>query len=79
MRILFKHKTGFDSKGRNGFINTHGVEITRLGMSNEPEDTVWFEPITSRGAISEACRVVISFDAIDEVIESLQQLKKEKP
>ena len=70
-RIVYPTFTEFDSKGRSGFIRTTGVEVRDLGGS----DSIVLEPITSRGATSEACRIILHRSSLDRVIEALQSIK----
>lgn len=72
--ITFGRRTYFESKGRNGFVATTGVSLTRIGRSGEADDCVFIEPINSRGHLSDAARVVVAFDALPEVIKTLQEL-----
>ena len=56
-RIRFD-RTKFDSKGRNGYIGTTGINVVDLG------EELFLEPITTRGVNSEACRIVLPKSAI---------------
>ena len=51
-------RTKFDSKGRNGYIGTTGINVVNL------DDELFLEPITTRGINSEACRIVVPKSAI---------------
>ena len=66
-RIRFD-RTKFDSKGRNGYIGTTGINLVDLG------EELFFEPITTRGANSEACRIVLPKPAITALIEALEEI-----
>lgn len=70
--LQFGEQTAFDSKGRNGFVFTTGVEISSVRHSN----TVFLFPINSRGQVSEACRLAIHRDAIDDLITALKVAKE---
>ena len=60
-------RTKFDSKGRNGYIGTTGINVISLG------EELFLEPITSRGVNSEACRIVLPKSAISTLIEALKE------
>ena len=66
-RIRFE-RTKFDSKGRNGYIGTTGINVVDLG------EELFLEPITTRGANSEACRIVLPKSAITALIEALEDI-----
>ena len=66
-RIRFD-RTKFDSKGRNGYIGTTGINVVAL------DDEVFLEPITSRGIHSEACRIVLPQSAITSLIAALEEI-----
>ena len=66
-RIRFD-RTKFDSKGRNGYIGTTGINVVDLG------EEFFLEPITTRGLNSEACRIVLPKSAITALIEALQEI-----
>jgi hypothetical protein len=66
-RIRFD-RTKFDSKGRNGYIGTTGINVVDLG------DELFLEPITTRGVNSEACRIVLPKSAITALIEALEEI-----
>ena len=66
-RIRFD-RTKFDSKGRNGYIGTTGINLVDLG------EELFLEPITTRGANSEACRIVLLKSAITALIEALEEI-----
>jgi hypothetical protein len=59
-------RTNFDSKGRNGYIGTTGINVVSLG------EELFLEPITTRGANSEACRITLPKSAISTLIEALE-------
>ena len=63
-RIRFD-RTKFDSKGRNGYVGTTGINVVDLG------EELFLEPVTTRGINSEACRVVLPKSAITALIEAL--------
>ena len=67
--IKFDRPSYFDSRGRNGYLPTHGVAICNMGTGDFEE--VHIHPITSRGNPSEACRVTIRKSAIPDVIKGL--------
>jgi hypothetical protein len=66
-RIRFD-RTKFDSKGRNGYIGTTGINVVDLG------EELFFEPITTRGVNSEACRIVLPKSATTVLIEALKEI-----
>ena len=66
-RIRFD-RTKFDSKGRNGYIGTTGINVVDLG------EELFLEPITTRGVNSEACRIVLPKSAITVLIEASRRL-----
>ena len=61
-------RTKFDSKGRNGYIGTTGINVVDLG------EELFLEPITTRGVNSEACRIVLPKSAITALIEVLEEI-----
>jgi hypothetical protein len=61
-------RTKFDSKGRNGYIGTTGINVAELG------EELFLEPITTRALNSEACRVVLPKSAITALIEVLEEI-----
>ena len=61
-------RTQFDSKGRNGYIGTTGINVVDLG------EELFLEPITTRGVNSEACRIVLPKSAITVLIEALEEI-----
>ncbi len=61
-------RTKFDSKGRNGYIGTTGINVVDLG------DELFLEPITTRGINSEACRIVVPKSAITTLINALEEV-----
>jgi hypothetical protein len=64
-RIRFD-RTKFDSKGRNGYIGTTGINLVDLG------EQLFLEPITTRDVNSEACRIVLPKSTITALIEALE-------
>jgi hypothetical protein len=66
-RIRFD-RTKFDSKGRNGYIGTTGINVVDLG------DELFLEPITTRALNSEACRIVLPKSSITVLIEALEEI-----
>ena len=60
-------RTKFDSKGRNGYIGTTGINLVDLG------EELFLEPITTRGINSEACRIVLPKSAITALIDALEE------
>jgi hypothetical protein len=66
-RIRFD-RTKFDSKGRNGYVGTTGINVVDLG------EELFLEPITTRGLNSEACRIVLPKSAITALIEALEKI-----
>ncbi len=60
-------RTKFDSKGRNGYIGTTGINVVSLG------EELFLEPITTRGVNSEACRIVLPKSAISRLIEAFEE------
>ena len=70
--IKFDRPSHFDSRGRNGFIHTHGVAVFNMGVDERYDFAeVRLHPITSRGEASEACRVTIRKSAIPDLIKAL--------
>jgi hypothetical protein len=67
--VKFDRPSYFDSRGRNGYLQTHGVAIFNMGTGDFEE--VHIHPITSRGNPSEACRVTIRKSAIPDLIKAL--------
>jgi hypothetical protein len=64
-----------DSKGRDGFIQTSGVEICEQGACDEDrDDCIMLNPINSRGEVSAACRLSIARAALPAVIAALQEI-----
>ena len=63
-------RTKFDSKGRNGYIGTTGINVVDLG------DELFLEPITTRALNSEACRIVLPKSAITVLIEALEEFAR---
>lgn len=73
--IRFENRVAFERRetiynGRNGEGRCVGIDITRKG-----KDLVYIQPVTSRGKTSDACRITIPFEEIDNVIESLERMK----
>jgi hypothetical protein len=66
-RICFD-RTKFDSKGRNGYVGTTGINVVDLG------EELFLEPITTRGINSEACRIVLPKSAITALVEALEEI-----
>ena len=66
-RIRFE-RTKLDSKGRNGYIGTTGINLVDLG------EELFLEPITTRALNSEACRIVLPKSAITALIEALEEI-----
>lgn len=60
-------RTKFDSKGRNGYIGTTGINVVDLG------EELFLEPITTRALNSAACRIVLPKSAIIVLIEALDE------
>src|ERR1700730_5739031 len=67
--IKFDKEAHFQSRGRNGYLNTHGVAVYNMGVGDTEE--VHLHPITSRGEASDACRIVIRKSAIPDLIKAL--------
>ena len=64
-----------DSKGRNGSIQTSGIEICEQGACDEDrDDCIMLNPINSRGEVSAACRLSIARAALPAVIAALQEI-----
>ena len=61
-------RTKFDSKGRNGYVGTTGINVVDLG------EELFLEPITTRDVNSEACRIVLPKSAITALIEALEAI-----
>jgi hypothetical protein len=78
--IKFDKRPRYDSKGRNGFIMTTGIEIADLGLSqyliDDPsvEAAITLHPLDSRGNVSKACRLSIARSALPDVIAALQEI-----
>jgi hypothetical protein len=66
-RIRFD-QTKFDSKGRDGYIGTTGINVVDLG------EELFLEPITTGALNSEACRIVLPKSAITVLIEALDEI-----
>ncbi len=66
-RIRFD-RTKFDSKGRNGYVGTTGINVVDLG------EELFLEPITTRGINSEACRIVLPKSAITALVGALEEI-----
>ena len=60
-------RTKFDSKGRNGYVGTTGINVVSVG------EELFLEPITTRGFNSGACRIVLPKSAISTLIEALEE------
>lgn len=71
-QIKFKNKVTL-SLGRNGYLNTTGIEVEktyrRLDKNNNPYEVVAIYPITSRG--------VVGVGYINLPVESIPELTKE--
>jgi len=61
-------RTKFDSKGRNGYIGTTGINVAALG------EELFLEPITTRGFNSGACRIVVPKSAITALVDALEEI-----
>jgi hypothetical protein len=74
--IRFDRRPWRDSKGRNGFMFTTGVEILfqDAAPGDDLDGAVLMYPITSRGETSEACRLSIAKSALPDVIAALQEI-----
>jgi hypothetical protein len=74
--IRFDKRPWRDSKGRNGFMFTTGVEIIfqETAPGDDRDGAVLMCPITRRGEVSEACRLSISRSALPDVIAALQEI-----
>jgi hypothetical protein len=70
--IKFDKPTYYASKGRNGYLLTHGVAVYDIGTGDF--DEVHLQPLTSRGDVSDACRLVIRKSAIPELIKALTEV-----
>jgi hypothetical protein len=62
--IKYAHKTNFDSLGRSGYTQCHGIAVTNL----HPE--VFLEAISSRGIISPV-RIVVPLASIAALRDEL--------
>jgi hypothetical protein len=69
-KIKFSSPVEFESLGRNGYIKTTGVDISTIG-----ENDVWFEPINSKGNVSDSARVVVSVSDLDQIIKFLTDIR----
>ena len=67
--IKFDKEAHFQSRGRNGYLNTHGVAVYNMGIGEFEE--IHLHPITSRGEATDACRIVIRKSAIPDLIKHL--------
>jgi hypothetical protein len=67
--IKFERPSYFDSRGRNGYVPTYGVAVFNMGTGDF--DEVHIHPVTSRGAVSEACRLAIRKSAIPDLVKAL--------
>lgn len=79
MIIKFAKRPWRDSKGRNGFLFTTGVEILNQDAPQSrsyeiEDDAVLLFPLTSRGVPSEACRLSIAKSALPQIIAALQEI-----
>jgi hypothetical protein len=78
--IKFDERPRYDSKGRNGFITTTGIEIADFNASEYliddavVEAAIILHPLDTRGDVSEACRPSIARSALPEVIAALQEI-----
>jgi hypothetical protein len=72
--IKFDKPSYRDSRGRNGFIQTHGIEIYDVSSTTEEDrdGSIMLSPVNSRGKVSEACRLSIAKSALPEIIAALQ-------
>ena len=69
--IKFKSKTF--SKGRNGVINTSGVELMQSTFG------VMVSPITSKGKASDACFIEIPIEQLGEVVLAMMRESNTDP
>ena len=67
--IKFDKATHFDSRGRNGYLTTHGLALCDMGNGDFAE--VHLHPVTGRGTMSEACRITIRKSAIPNLVAAL--------
>ena len=67
-RIGFVEPTYYDSRGRNGTVLTHGVQVMLIGETADGQNgEACIRPVTSRGVVSDSARVVIDSEAMGEV------------
>lgn len=80
-QIKFKNKITM-SLGRNGLLNTIGVNISldynRLDENNNVYKVMSIQPITSKNEIGR-CEIEIPVENIDELIEHLIFLRDDQP
>ncbi len=72
--VKFDQQSRYQSRGRNGWINTTGVAIFDMGEDDFGE--IHLHPITSKGKHSDTCRICIRKSAIPALIEQLQSYVK---
>ena len=70
VEIKYAEKTNFDSLGRSGFTQCHGIAVTNL----HPE--VFLEAISSRGTISPA-RIVVPLASVAALRDALTAILAE--
>ena len=75
--IKFDRPAQFGARGRNGYLTTTGIAIFDMGDGHFSE--IHLHPLTSRGSVSEACRIPIRKTAIRALIAELQKLNGEAP
>lgn len=80
-QIKFKNKVTL-SLGRNGWLNTKGVDLSysydRLDTQNKNYKVIRIQPITSRNETGR-CEIEIPLENIDELIEHLIFLRDDQP
>ena len=71
--VKFSETTIFDSIGSEGFVETSGVEIIRVGTT-DGKGVVLLYPIGPTGHTCTDCRVAVETDSIPHIIATLAQM-----
>jgi len=75
--IQFDQQCWHQARGRNGFLNCHGVAVSDMSARAHLSDNhaeIHLNPITSKGLASESCRIPIRKSAIPELIAALHAI-----
>lgn len=72
--ILYPRVPEGQCLGRNRLMQTGGIEIMNSDFGRE----VWLYPMTSKHTGSNACKVVIPVESIDDVIAGLKAFQPER-